>query len=325
MSDPVLTPLEIERAVDVLSRERAIRREPWDAEQLNRVFGRSARPLRSTLGRLTALGLLAFDRDGRWTLTRAGAEVLDARGAGDWGPLTALTLRAGDLEREVLAFLGEAETIDGHAHLLQARTRTIAPALAAVVGWQPAWRADDHFVVPLDALRVAMAGAAMEIADGHPDWVEDRNRVGHRAEAYSLRLEREQHGPGAILHVSRDEGDRFGYDLEDISVGPSRLIECKGSRAAALSFVISANELAVAGEHRDRYEIQYWGRVNLDRSPDEDYAALREAGYPTIIRDPAGAIERDELTAQTEAWKVRLPNEGAASPPPSVNGSTLRR
>jgi hypothetical protein len=316
VSDPALTPLEIERAVDVLSRERAIRREPWDADQLNRIFGRSARPLRSTLRQLSALGLLAFDRDGRWGLTRTGTEVLDARAARDWGPITALTLRAGHLERDLLAFLGEAETHDGHACLLCARARTIAPALAAVIAWQPAWRRRDHFVVPLDALQLAMVGAAMEIADGRPDWVEGRERVGHRAEAYSLRVEREEHGPGAILHVSRDEGDRFGYDLEDVSIEPSRLIECKGSRATALSFVMSANELAVAGEHPDRYEIHYWGGVDLGRTPDEDFAALREAGYPTVIRDPAGAIERGEFSANAEAWKVRARGE-APVPLPS--------
>ena len=317
MSDPALTPLEIERAVDALARERAIRREPWEAEQLNRVFGRSARSLRSTLRQLTALGILAFDRDGRWTLTRTGSSVLDARVGGDWGPLSALTLRTGNLEREVVAFLREAETHDDHARLLQVRTRTIAPALAAVVGWQPAWREDDQFVVPLDALQVAMSGAAMEIADGRPDWVEARERVGHRAEAYSLRLERERHGPGAILHVSRDEGDRFGYDLENISTEPSRLIECKGSRSLGLSFVMSANELTVADMHRDRYEIHYWGAINLGRSPDEDYADLRDAGYPTVICDPAGAIARGELAAEATAWKLRLPDAALSSPPPT--------
>lgn len=313
MNDPSLTPLEIERAVDALARERAIRRGPWGAEQLHRVFGRSARPLRSTLRQLTALGLLAFGRDGRWALTGKGREVLDARVASDWGPLTALTLRAGALEREVLAFLGEAETDEGHARLLQVRTRTIAPALAAVLGWQSAWRADHHFVVPLDALQVAMAGAAMEIADGRPDWVQERERVGHRAEAYSLRMEREQRGPGAVLHVSRDEGDRFGYDLEDISIEPSRLIECKGSRSRKVTFVMSANELAVAGEHPDRYEIHFWGRINLGRGPTEEYAALRETGCPIVIRDPTGAIDRGELTAEAEAWTIRLTSD--ASPP----------
>lgn len=311
MRDPALSPLELERAVDVLSRERAIRPPPWEAHGLNRILGRSARPLRSTLQQLTALGLLAFDRDGRWTLTRTGEEVLDGRLAGDWAPLTALTLRAGNLEREVLAFLGEAKSHGGIARLPQARTRTIAPALAAVVGWQPGWRADDDFVIPVEVLEVAMTGAAMEVADGRADWVEERERVGHRAEAYSLRLGRERHGPAAILHVSRDEGDRFGYDLEDLSSVPSRLIECKGSRSATLSFVISANELAVARAHPRRYEIHYWGEINLGRRPDEDYATLREAGYPTVLRDPAGAIERGALTAEAGAWKVWLPREQA--------------
>jgi hypothetical protein len=304
--------LEIERAVDALTRHRAMRREPWDAEQLNRIFGRSARPVRSTLHQLTDLGLLAICRDGRWTLTRTGIKVLDGRAIGDWGPLTAHTLRAGDLEREVLAFLGEAETKDGQARLRQVRTRTIAPTLAAILGWQPAWRSDDRFVIPLEALQAAMAGAAMEIADGRPEWVEERERVGHRAEAYSLRLEREHRGAGAILHVSREEGDQFGYDLEDVSSDPSRLIECKGSRSAGLRFVLSANELAVAREHPDRYEIHYWGGIKLSRSPEDDYAALCEAGSPIVIKDPAGAIERGDLVAEAAAWNVR-PRDAAAS------------
>jgi hypothetical protein len=305
VSDLALSPLEIERAVDALTRHRAIHREPWEAAQLNRIFGRSARPLRSTLQQLSALGLLAYDRDGRWTLTSVGAEVLDGRAASDWGPLTSLTLRAGNLERDILAFLGEATTADDHARLLKPRAQTIAPALAAVVGWQPAWRDDDEFVVPIDALKVAMAGAAMEIADGRPDWVGDRERVGHRAEAYSLRLERELHGPGAILHVSRDEGDGFGYDLEDISTDPSRLIECKGSRSSTLSFVISAHELDVAQHNPDRYEIHYWGEISLRREPEEEYEALRDTDYPIVITDPAGAVDRGLLVAEAAAYRVR--------------------
>lgn len=305
MSDPALSPLEIERAVDALARHRAIRREPWGAEQLKRVFGRSARPLRSMLQQLRALGLLAFDPDGRWTPTRVGAKVLDGRVAGDWGPLISVTLRAGNLERDILAFLGEAEMTDGHARLLKVRTQTIAPALAAVVGWQPAWRTDVEFVVPLEALQVAMAGAAMEIADGRSGWVEERERVGHRAEAYSLRLERELHGPGAILHVSRDEGDQFGYDLEDISSEPSRLIECKGSRSSGLSFVMSAHELDVARQNPDRYEIHHWGGISPQRDPVEDYAALRAMGHPTVIPDPAAALDSGALVAEAAAWNVR--------------------
>ena len=172
---------------------------------------------------------------------------------------------------------------------------------------------DDHFVVPLDALQVAMVGAAMEIADGRPNWVEDRERVGHRAEAYSLRLEREQHGAGAVLHVSRDEGDQFGYDLEDISIEPSRLIECKGSRSRNVSFVMSVNELAVAGQHPDRYEIHFWGCIDLGRSATEEYVNLRETGGPIVIRDPAGAIKRDELSAEAAAWRVLDPLSGGSA------------
>lgn len=304
MSDAALSPLEIERAVDALSRLRAIYREPWEARQLKPMLGRSGRPLGSTLGHLTALGVVARLADGRWTLTRIGAQVLDARAGGDWGVLAALVLRAGDLEREILAFLTEATAVQGNVHMRRARARTITPTLAAVLGWHSAWRVADEFVVPLAALQTAMVGAAIDIADGRRTWVETKERIGQRAEAYSLRLERELHGPGAILHVSRDEGDHFGYDLEDISSEPSRLIECKGTASSALFFVITRNELDVALGNPDRYEIHHWANISLQRSPEDEYAALRAASYPTVIRDPAGAIERGELKAEPSAWTV---------------------
>lgn len=285
-------------------RLRVIRQEPWEAEQLDRVFGRSARPLRSMTAQLAKLGLLSFDQDGRWDLTRVGVAVLDARTTGDWGPLAALTLRAGGMERQVLAFLAEAETAAAQVRLLQARARTVAPALATVVGWQPAWRDGEYFVVPVAVVQTAMTGAAMLIADGRPDWVLERERVGHRAEAYSLRMEREDRGAGALLHVSRDEGDQFGYDLEDVSTQPSRLIECKGSRSITTIFIMSAHELAVARRERRRYEIHYWGQIDLRRTPEADYEELRRADYPRVIPDPIDAIDRGELSVEATAWKV---------------------
>lgn len=314
MNEPILTSLEIERAVDALIGERAIRRELWDADQLNRLFGRSTRSLRSTLFQLSALGLLAINRDGRWGLTATGAEVLDARSGGDWQPLARLVLRAGDMEHEVFALLMEAQPSDHRAVLLQGRARKIVPALATVIDWVPAWRDGKYFAIPLEALQMAMAGAAMEIADGRPEWVSDRERVGHRAEAYSLRLEREQRGAGAILHVSREEGDRYGYDLEDVSAQPPRWIECKGSRGGALSFVMSANELAVAKRHPDRYEIHYWAHINLGRPPEEDYSALRKLGYPMVIKDPASMLDRGDLVAECTAWKVKSSAPASSSP-----------
>jgi hypothetical protein len=201
-------------------------------------------------------------------------------------------------------FLMEASTVEGNVHLLRTRTRTIAPSLAAVLDWNFAWRTEVEFVVPLDALETAMASAAMDIAHGRPEWVEARERIGQRAEAYSLRLERELHGPGAILHVSRDAGDHFGYDLEDVSTEPSRLVECKGTASSTLTFMITENELAVAQRNRDRYEIHHWANISLHRSPEEEYAAFRAASYPTVIRDPAGAIERGELRLEPASWRV---------------------
>jgi hypothetical protein len=261
--------------------------------------------MHSTLAQLVGLDLLNVDSDGRWHLTAIGTEVLDARSHGNWTPLVLLLLRAGDLERDVISFLGEAKVSKDCAVLPRKRARTISPVMATIVDWVPEWRDDRLFIMPLDVLRSAMADAAMEIAEGRPGWVADRERVGHRAEAYSLRLERELCGAGSILHISRDGGDRYGYDLEDISTQPSRLIECKGSRSRDLNFIVSANELAVARRHPDRYEVHHWAQINLGRAPDEDYAALRGMGYPTVIKDLDGALERRDLTAECVAWQIK--------------------
>lgn len=273
-----------------------------------RMLRTSPRPVGAQLTQLTSLGFLVLDRDGLWTLTAVGERIMQARANRDWRPLTALYLRAGSLDREVLAFLAEADTQGDHAVLRYARARTVCPALAAVVSWVPQWRMGNLLRVPLDALQTAMAVAAMDLAEHRPDWVADRERVGQRAEAYSLRLERERHGIAAVLHTSREEGDRFGYDLEEVSNTPSRLIECKGSRGSTLRFVISAHELGVAAREGNRYEVQYWGEIDLSRVPDREYRLLREAGYPKVIDDPAKAVDDRVLVAECASWNV---TEGA--------------
>lgn len=308
MNELPFTPGEIERAVDALARERIIKREPWDTARLNSIIGRSARPLRSTLQQLSSLGVLRPVIDGRWTLTRAGIEVLEARSAGQWNPLIRLVLRTGQLDREILAFLAEATEEGTEVCLSQTRTHAVAPTLSTIFDWQPEWRYAAGFRIPRDALQAAMNESALEIAEGRPDWVEDRERVGHRAEAYSLRFEREVRGPGAVLHVSRDEGDQFGFDLEDISEYPSRLIECKGSRQENLSFIVSKKELEVARMEPERYEIHFWGRISLDKDPRDEYGHLRHADYPIVIRNLAARIDQKELRLEATSWLISFHN-----------------
>jgi hypothetical protein len=235
---------------------RGIRKGPWELRVVRRYLRVNSLKLRQTLAELTALGLLDYDHTDRWNLSAVGEHIIAEQSSANWRPLTTQVMSAGGLEDEVLAFMGEASQADGCATLAVEQARTVCPTLARVVGWVPEWRNEDKLlVVPLEALEAAMKAAALEIAAGRPAWVEEREEVGRRAEAYSLRHEREAHGIVGVLYVSRDEGDGFGYDLENRTVEPPRLIECKGSRADTLSFYISANELQQAGEQADSYEM----------------------------------------------------------------------
>jgi Domain of unknown function (DUF3883) len=299
-----LTPVEVEHAVDALARLRRIKREPWERDRLNRLFGRASRPLRSTLTELASAGLLELDEQGRWTTTEAGARILTAREGGEWEPLARLLLGRGEMEEEALAVLREAEEAADLVRIARVRARAVAPRLAAFASWVPGWRDGERLVLPKPLLEQATTRGAMEIAGGRPDWVRKREEVGHRAEAYSLRLEREARGPAAILHVSRDRGDGYGYDLEDVSRQPTRLIECKGSRSKGVSFILSANELAAAKAEPERFELHYWGGIELNRDPEQEYELLRQQGYPLVIEDLAGALARNELEAECAAWRV---------------------
>jgi hypothetical protein len=303
-----LTVSELERAVAGLAHLRGIRKGPWELRVVRRYLRVNSLKLRQTLAQLTALGLLDYDHIDRWNLSAVGEHIITEQSSANWRPLTTQVMSAGGLEDEVLAFMGEASQADGCATLAVQLARTVCPTLARVIGWVPEWRNEDKLlVVPLEALEAAMKAAALVIAAGRPAWVQEREEVGKRAEAYSLRHEREAHGIVGVLYVSRDEGDGFGYDLENRTVEPPRLIECKGSRAARLSFYVSANELQQAGERADSYEIQFWGEIDLNRSVHDEYELLRQAGYPQVIADPAAKIDDGRLQSECVVWKVGEP------------------
>lgn len=308
MIGPELTASELERVVAGFVRLRQVRKGPWELRVIKRYLRVSSLRLSQTLAQLTALGLLDRDLNDRWNLSAVGEHIIAEQSSANWRPLTTLVMSAGGLDDEVLAFMGRAIEANGCASLAVHEARAVCPTLARVIGWVPEWRGEDKLlVVPLKALEAAMQAAALEITVGAPAWVVDREEVGKRAEAYSLRREREAHGIVDVLYVSRDEGDGFGYDLENRTVDPPRLIECKGSRGTSLQFLISAHELKQAREKAESYEIQFWGEIDLDRSLHEEYEVLRAAGYPLVIGDPATKIDEGRLQTECVAWKVWKP------------------
>jgi hypothetical protein len=248
-------------------------------------------------------GLLERTSDG-WQLSDAGGEVLNQLGSAEWGGLASAALASGLYDGE-LARLVEAGTVqDGELHCPLARLPRLAPVAGALLTWEPRHRQEPDLVVPMAELDEVLSLSAMEQTAELPNWVEAKQSVGWRAELYSVRHEITDHGADHVLHVSRDVGDGFGYDIERQVTEPARLIEVKGSRSTRVSFVITAKELEVAREQADRYEIQFWGGISLGRSANEEYLALVAKGYPIVIEDVAAQIEGGEWSTQAQSWKV---------------------
>jgi hypothetical protein len=138
-----------------------------------------------------------------------------------------------------------------------------------------------------------------------PEFVTDRQRVGLRAERYSLQLEWSRH-VGAVSDVQwvAPDAPELGYDIE-IRRPETRRVEVKGSRALELSFVLSDNEWRAANRYGPSYEIYYWADLRLNEPEAEGYLRLRSMGYPRIIRNPALALTLPPYTMTPEAWRVR--------------------
>ena len=140
--------------------------------------------------------------------------------------------------------------------------------------------------------------------------VDQKKEVGDRGEAYSFLFEREQaDDPHSIKWVAQDD-DSLGYDIEDQGDDPTRLIEVKGSQLAEARFFMSANEWRVAHDVGDRYEVHFWGEIQLSRSRVKEYKELRAAGYPCVYPNLQNVISGEILEATPEQYRVAIPGGG---------------
>jgi hypothetical protein len=69
-------------------------------------------------------------------------------------------------------------------------------------------------------------------------------------------------------------------------------------------FFLSDNEWAKAHQHRQLYEVHFWGRIDLRKNAAEEFAALRAAGYPIVVPDIAGEIASGRYAASAVRWRV---------------------
>lgn len=242
-----------------------------------------------------------------WRLTEQGVIVVSELGYSRWGALGTAALRSGAYEDEIARLLEAGSVADEHLRCPLARVARVSPAAGALLAWDPRHREDVELVVPLAELDSLLAISAMEQSVQLPEWVEDNQSVGWRAELYSLRRERTRLGPHRVLHVSRDVGDGFGYDIETTAAEPSRYIEVKGSRSTGVSFVLTNRELSVARRHEHRYELHFWGGISLGRDAREEFSALVAQGYPIILTQVAATIEGEGWSVEGQSWRVTAP------------------
>jgi hypothetical protein len=140
-----------------------------------------------------------------------------------------------------------------------------------------------------------------------PEWARERKGVGDRAEMYTVHYERTRvTNRSAVVWVARDT-DSLGYDVEDRSQSPSRCIEVKGRRDREEIFFMSQNEMNRARELSGRYEVHFWGGIDLSRDPATEYSALRAEGYPLVIERLAVALDRGEWAAEPTRWRIVRP------------------
>jgi hypothetical protein len=242
--------------------------------------------------------------DASWHLTEHGSVALNDLSLGDRSRFGRAFLLTGAYDEQLAALLDAGTVTAGALHVPLSRLSRTAPTAGAILAWTAAYRRASNLVLPLREIEDLLAVTAMEQTAEVPDWVSDKQTIGWRAELYSLRLERARHGALQVLHVSRDVGDGFGYDIEDTTAEPSRLIEVKGSRAALVTFVLTARELRSAREQPERYEIQFWGEMALSRDPRREFDLLCDRGYPVVLRDVAMSIDDGAWPARPDTWRV---------------------
>jgi hypothetical protein len=142
-------------------------------------------------------------------------------------------------------------------------------------------------------------------ADGALDAI--RKTIGDRGELYSFQHERLiAVRPSDIVWVARDDPG-LGYDLEDRSCTPRRRIEVKSSGDTAVRFFLSENEWRKAHEEPASYEVQFWGGVDLNMAPADEYNRLRSQGYPVVFSNLAGLLTAGHLEGTAVKWRVTQP------------------
>lgn len=259
---------------------------------------------------LTGLLTIYHDNSGeRLARSTVGDRVARAQRQGTPHALPLAVLQAGLLQEQVRALLALLTVDLSGSSCSGSLARRAAPQLVGVLASLPGatvgptLRLDSDVTSELESAWSQWTIPPMAI----PGSPEERQQIGDLAELYSLHLEMTAYLGASrdVLWVSRDDF-QAGYDIEaGAASGPRRRIEVKGSRARAVSFVLSVNEWRTAQQHGAHYQIHFWGGVRLGADPAREYQRLREAGQPLVIANPARELSQVGWSMKPKDYRIR--------------------
>jgi len=254
---------------------------------------------------LESLGLLKV-REQIVVRTTAGERISRRIALGNRTGLALAVIREGCFHDQARKLL-ELGTRNDNGDFL-CSIRIAREAAAQLIGLLELWQAVDtsptlriprELIAELDSV-----WALLPREPNSPPWILERLAVGDRAEAYTVQYERSQVDDPGVVHWVSKESDALGWDVEDRSRLPSRCIEVKGRRDATITFYLTANELKQAEALGPRYELQFWGGINLQEDPADEYRRLRASGYPLRFENLAEELKKAAWNLAATEWRV---------------------
>lgn len=251
---------------------------------------------------------LLRESDARIRSTKAGRRVA-TQDHQQGGRLIALALIKSGSFAEQVRLLTEAGSVspDGYLECLRPDSVRAAPQLVGLLRRWPEVEFDRVLRVP-----PFLASQLLDVWALVPSPARDeqyRLGVGDRAELYSYRLERLRTADASSIRWVSREDDRLGYDIEDASRSPTRLIEVKGSGRDLPRFFLSANEWRVAHVESSRHEIHFWGGIDLGRPTHREYDLLREQGFPVVYRGLNRLVGTGILETRVSVFELVAPEK----------------
>ena len=238
--------------------------------------------------------------------TRAGDIVVRALRVGNLRAFGLVLIRSGAFHDQARTLIeGGAMDPTGNLKCPARIARAGAPQLLGVLRWWPDVRLLPEVTIPHELIsELNTVWALLPPSVAAPIWAVERKAVGNRAEMYTVQTERLRSGdPSQIIWAALDS-DSLGWDVEDRSASPRRFIEVKGRRDNQVTFFVSDNEWAKAQELGAQYEIQFWGGIDLGKDPAVEYHALKAAGYPLFIINPAVELQQLDWEMRPVSWRV---------------------